>query len=440
MTVRDLARWILQAFLVLCLLFTLAPILELLETLHFVLTARGTQATEFAGYDRIYDRGGSALDAGDSPDATPTMTLYPTFWYERKGGERIRVRNADSHPWEWLLPGERVEILVPGRVAQAPRLADAFSLYAADLLSLVILLGLAWALRRGVRSLTPRGEAASPPDRDFSRGFGDPEPSPLAVLFERALSQAVPAQVGRALGTAFKVMAGVALLFLAAAIYVYWVQRGEQAMLAALETGDRETALSLARAGRGVDAVELDGRSVLTHALERRDLELARAFLEGGAWLGGEPTGEETPLSLAARAGDLDLVRLILRQGASPRGQGGPALIHAVESRNREMVRLLLDVGVDVERGYRDGLTAGDTAALLGDGETAGLIERAGGRFTLHPACIAVARDDLQALRDVVSHGADLRRVVCDGRSLARLAAELGRERLQGFLRERGLR
>lgn len=440
MTVRDLARRIVQAFLLFWLLFTVVPTLGLIETLHFVLTARGTQATEFAGYDRVQEGSSSPLDPDDPGDAEPAATLYPTFWYERASGERIRVRNADSHPWEWFEPGERVEILLPGRAGQAPRLADAFSLYAGDLFFLAVLLGVAWILRSGLRALRPRNERASEAVRDYSRGFSDPEPSPLATLSDRVLDQEIPSDVGRGLGTAFKVMGGIALVYVAAAAYVYWLQRGEQAMLAALDAGDRETVMTLARAGRGVGALGLDGRSVLVHALERRDLQLATALLEGGAGLGSQGMDEETPLSVAARTGDVDLVRLVLKHGANPRSESGPALVHAVEGRNMELVGVLLDAGVDVERGYRGGLTAGDTAVLLGHGEALRMIERAGGRFTVHPACIAVARDDLEALRAMAASGTDLRRVGCHDRGLAHLAGELGRKRIQGYLRSQGPR
>ena len=59
-----------------------------------------------------------------------------------------------------------------------------------------------------------------------------------------------------------------------------------------------------------------------------------------------------TPLSIAARAGRLDNVRLLLKSGADPkaRTRDGETLLHRAIPGGAEMVRLFLDLGVDVNQ------------------------------------------------------------------------------------------
>jgi hypothetical protein len=130
-------------------------------------------------------------------------------------------------------------------------------------------------------------------------------------------------------------------------------------LIEAIESGDRQAALSLIEQGADVNKDDSERcyprlGTPLTVAVEKGDIGLVRELLDRGA----DPNHQEssrgyTPLMIAALSGSTDIAQLLLARGADPNvdGRGGYfPLYEAVWMANKEMVELLLQRGADVNK------------------------------------------------------------------------------------------
>jgi uncharacterized protein len=152
-----------------------------------------------------------------------------------------------------------------------------------------------------------------------------------------------------------------------------------------IQSGDRDAALRMIRAGSDVNAAQGDGTTPLHWAVYRIDAELVDALLERGAEpdaindYGSSPLAEavktanaelvgklldagadveapnqdgQTALMLAARAGALDAAELLVRHGADVNRReiwrGQTALMWAADENQPELTQLLIEHGADV--------------------------------------------------------------------------------------------
>jgi len=153
----------------------------------------------------------------------------------------------------------------------------------------------------------------------------------------------------------------------------------------AVKTGDRATALALARDAVEVAAVEADGTTALHYAVQQGDAELVERLVRTGADVNAANRYAVTPLKLAAINGDAKLLTMLLDAGGdvTTRGKDGETLLMTVARGGHvEAARLLIERGAEVD------------ARELWHGQTALMWAAAQG----HPAM----------LRELLAHGADV--------------------------------
>ena len=156
-------------------------------------------------------------------------------------------------------------------------------------------------------------------------------------------------------------------------------------LVQAVKSGDRATALELARDSAQVGAPEADGTTALHWAVRQNDQELVDRLLRSGADVSAANRYGVTPLKLAAINGDAKLLGRLLNAGgdADTANRDGETLLMTVARGGHvDAARLLLERGAAVDaRENWHGQTALMWAAAQG-----------------HPAM----------LRELLAHGADV--------------------------------
>jgi ankyrin repeat protein len=123
-------------------------------------------------------------------------------------------------------------------------------------------------------------------------------------------------------------------------------------LLRAVKSGDRATALNLARQKTQVNATEADGTTALHWAARQDDLELADRLLRSGAGANAANRYGVTPLHLAAVNGSVAMLDRLLRGGADPNTHGADdetVLMTVARGGHVEAAELLLDRGAEID-------------------------------------------------------------------------------------------
>jgi ankyrin repeat protein len=124
------------------------------------------------------------------------------------------------------------------------------------------------------------------------------------------------------------------------------------ALVQALKSGDRATALTLARDANEARAAEADGTTALHWAVRQGDSELVDRLLRSGADANAANRYGVTPLQLAAVNGDAATLERLFAAGGNPNtlGQDGETLLMtAARGGHIEAAKLLLERGVEVD-------------------------------------------------------------------------------------------
>lgn len=123
------------------------------------------------------------------------------------------------------------------------------------------------------------------------------------------------------------------------------------ALLAALESGDRATALRSLEQGGDARTVGVDGTTTLMWAAHYGDAELAERLIKGGADVNAVNHYGATALSEAATIGSAPVIRALLKAGVDVnRGnaEGETALMEVARTGNVEAAEMLLKAGANV--------------------------------------------------------------------------------------------
>lgn len=144
-------------------------------------------------------------------------------------------------------------------------------------------------------------------------------------------------------------------------------ERGQPALMRALEAGAGEAALALARLpGTKVDARNLAGETPLMMAAMKNNIAVCKALIERGAAI--DRPGW-TPLHYAAAGNSLPVLRLLLAEGAAVDARapnGRTPLMMAALYAEEALVEALLAAGADPRAREVSGATAADLAAAGG--------------------------------------------------------------------------
>ena len=152
----------------------------------------------------------------------------------------------------------------------------------------------------------------------------------------------------------------------------------DEALVDLIQSGQREAALELIRAGADVNAAQGDGTTALHWAVYKIDAALVDALLERGARPSARNAYGSSPLAEAVKIADAALVAKLLEAGAdaeAPNQDGQTALMLAARADSREVATLLVEHGANVNaRETWRGQTALMWAADAGAPEVAKLL------------------------------------------------------------------
>jgi len=258
---------------------------------------------------------------------------------------------------------------------------------------------------------------------------------------------------------------------LCAAALLAWIATTAHAatpkLVQAVKTGDRETALTLARDANEVTATEADGTTALHWAVRQNDFELVDRLLRTGADVNAANRYAVTPLKLAAINGDAKLLKRLLDAGgdANTAGTDGETLLMtAARGGHVDATKLLLERGAEVDaRELWHGQTALMWAAAQGHPDVLRVLLANGAdvnaRSTheewerqvtseprdkwlppgaLTPLLFAARENCLACLPVLIEAGADINATTPDGISAAVIALINGHFDVAGALLEAG--
>ena len=177
---------------------------------------------------------------------------------------------------------------------------------------------------------------------------------------------------------------------------------GETALLTVARTGRADAVRLLLDRGADPNRAEgWRGQTALMWAAAENNLAAAEALLAGGADVHERSTGGFSPLTFAVRAGHLDMTRLLVEAGASPEEtlfDGTSALVLATRNGHYELGAYLLDAGADPNADDQ-GWTALHEIKWT---------RRPNLGFNNPPPLVTGATSDLEFVRTLAAHGADL--------------------------------
>jgi ankyrin repeat protein len=125
---------------------------------------------------------------------------------------------------------------------------------------------------------------------------------------------------------------------------------GGTPLMWAVQGGDIEIVNYLIDSGADVGAVGGRNATALMIAVISGKEDIGVRLLEAGATFGGELSHQQDYLEYAAARGQPTLVGALIRYGADLAESGPDALCFAIRNRHIDVVRALIDAGVDVNR------------------------------------------------------------------------------------------
>lgn len=164
----------------------------------------------------------------------------------------------------------------------------------------------------------------------------------------------------------------------------------------------------------GLFAVEFGPRRLLVHAARSNDLSTVKLLVDWGADINVTDGLHHAPLWYACRNGNLEMVKLFLANGADLSFSHPASLLDIASYHGRtDVVRLLLDRGIDVNATSSDGQTALMAASRGCKPETAALLIERGANVNAATKNLATAliyacdHWDISVAKLLLAKGAD---------------------------------
>jgi ankyrin repeat protein len=148
----------------------------------------------------------------------------------------------------------------------------------------------------------------------------------------------------------------------------------DQALIRAAESGALSTVERLLEEGAAVDATDEHGRTALVAAAYGNHVAVAEALIHAGADVNAQDTTQQSAFLIATSevGDDPRLLELTLANGAdldAKDSYDGTGLIRAADRGYLRIVRRLLETDIDVDHVNRLGWTALLEAVILGGGD-----------------------------------------------------------------------
>ena len=213
---------------------------------------------------------------------------------------------------------------------------------------------------------------------------------------------------------------------------------GATALHWAAHRNDVAIADLLIQAGARVDAADEGGVTPLGLACLNASPAMVERLLKAGA---SPNTGRESPILSAARSGNVEVMKLLLAHGGDPNAKeprrGQTALMWAAAEKHAAVVGVLIDHGADVKAKTVAVRSAGGGRGG-GIGGFGGMGGGSNGANGFTPLLFAVRAGDFQSVRLLANVGADVNDVSADGLSALVLAALRAQVDIALFLLEKG--
>jgi ankyrin repeat protein len=193
---------------------------------------------------------------------------------------------------------------------------------------------------------------------------------------------------------------------------------GATALHWAAQWDDRDTADLLLKAGADANAANDYGVTPLALAATNGSPAMLELLLAAGARPDTAPPTGETPLMVASQVGNPQAMKALVARGAKVDAKGTvkqqTALMWAVAQGHVDAIRLLLEVGADVNARSADGFTALMLAARAGNPEVSRILLDAGAKVNeastdgTTPLLMSTVRGHVDYARVLVEAGADV--------------------------------
>jgi ankyrin repeat protein len=214
---------------------------------------------------------------------------------------------------------------------------------------------------------------------------------------------------------------------------------GSTALHWAVNKNDLESVQLLLKAGARSDATNRYGVTPIALAAENGDASMILVLLKAGASATARQADGDTPIMIAARTGAPDALKALMVHGASPNAtnkRGQTPLMWAAARNNSAAVSVLLEAGARIDARTTDGVDKPKLAETSENQYETTITAPPPTGFT--PLLFAVRAGSLDAVRLLVSAGADVNDTLSDGESALVVATANAHWGVADFLLDRG--
>ncbi|KAJ3652486.1 hypothetical protein Zmor_018447 [Zophobas morio] len=217
---------------------------------------------------------------------------------------------------------------------------------------------------------------------------------------------------------------------------------GNTPLINAILESTTDIASMLINAGADINGCNASEKSPLAIAAENNRLDMVELLLENNADISNLGKKEKTPLSAAALGGNLDIVKSLVSRRVdinAINSDGNTALTYAVEAENDSIVEFLIEHDADPCKCGKNGKTPLRTAVVKQSLPLITYLLDHGAESTIQTAfLVAIETRNLDIIRLLIQKVVDLNAAYNSGHTPLMKALELGYFEIAEFLVENG--